>query len=150
MSVSLTVVLTLAYTVVVLLALTRANRMLAGLAGAFLSLGVLSQFLEHMTAGRGWIALTVSLFAFEHPVAAFFTSLFFGFSEALSFFIQAQPDLNLPADLVLALPQIATIAALVLVALRIRAAELMKRRNFVARFGQEVRDLKRTVTASGD
>lgn len=124
--------------------------MLAGLAGAFLSLGVLSQFLEGMTAGRGWIALTVSLFAFEHPVAAFFTALFFGFSEALSFFIQAQPDLNLPADLVLALPQIATIAALVLVALRIRAAELMKRRNFVARFGQEVQDLKRTVTASGD
>lgn len=116
--------------------------MLAGLAGSFLSLGVLSQFLENMTAGRGWIALTVSLFAFERPVAAFFTSLFFGFAEALSFFIQAQPDLNIPADLVLALPQIATIAALVLVAFRIRAAELMKRRDFAARFGQEVGDLK--------
>ena len=116
--------------------------MLAGLAGSFLSLGVLSQFLENMTAGRGWIALTVSLFAFERPVAAFFTSLFFGFAEALSFFIQAQPDLNIPADLVLALPQIATIAALVLVAFRIRAAELMKRRDFAARFGQEVGELK--------
>ncbi len=115
---------------------------LAGLAGAFLSLGVLSQFLENMTAGRGWIALTVSLFAFQRPVAAFFTSLFFGFAEALSFYIQAQPDLNIPADLVLALPQIATIAALVLVALRIRASELMKRRDFAARFGQEVGDLK--------
>ena len=119
--------------------------MLAGLAGAFLSLGVLSQFLENMTAGRGWIALTVSLFAFQRPVAAFFTSLFFGFAEALSFYIQAQPDLNIPADLVLALPQIATIAALVLVALRIRAAELMKRRDFVARFGQEVADLRDTL-----
>lgn len=124
--------------------------MLAGMAGSFLSVGVLSQFLENMTAGRGWIAITVSLFAFEHPVAAFFTSLFFGFSEAFSFVIQAQPQLNLPSDLVLALPQLATLGALVLVALRIRAAELMKRRNFVAQFGQEVKDLKRMVTSSGD
>jgi simple sugar transport system permease protein len=124
--------------------------MLAGLAGSFLSVGVLSQFLENMTAGRGWIAITVSLFAFERPVAAFFTALFFGFSEALSFYIQAQPNLNLPADLVLSLPQIATLGALVLVALRIRAAELMKRRNFAAQFGQEIRNLKRTITASGD
>ncbi len=124
--------------------------MLAGMAGSFLSIGVLSQFLENMSAGRGWISITVSLFAFEHPIAAFFTALFFGFAEALSNFIQAQPDLNLPSDLVLALPQIATIAALVLVALRIRAAELMKRRNFVAQFGQEIKNLKNTVTASGD
>ena len=119
--------------------------MLAGLAGAFLSLGVLSQFLENMTAARGWIALTVSLFALQRPVAAFFTSLFFGFAEALSFFIQAQPHLNIPADLVLALPQLATIAALVMVALRIRASELIKRRDFAARFGQEISDLKDIV-----
>ncbi len=124
--------------------------MLAGMAGSFLSVGVLSQFLENMTAGRGWIAITVSLFAFERPVAAFFTALFFGFAEALSFAIQANPNLNLPADLVLALPQIATLAALVLVAVRIRAAEMLKRRNFVAQFGKEVQDLKRIVTASGD
>ncbi len=119
--------------------------MLAGLAGSFLSLGVLSQFIDNMTAGRGWIALTVSLFAFQRPVAAFFTALFFGFAEALSFYIQAQPNLNIPADLVLALPQIATIAALVLVALRVRAAELLKRRDFAARFGQEVDELKNMI-----
>lgn len=124
--------------------------MLAGMAGSFLSVGVLSQFLDNMTAGRGWIAITVSLFAFERPIAAFFTSLFFGFAEALSFAIQANPNLNLPADLVLALPQIATLAALVLVAVRIRTAEMLKRRNFVAQFGKELQDLKRTVTASGD
>src|SRR5262249_33117223 len=49
--------------------------MLAGMAGAFLSIGVLSQFVSNMTAGRGWIAITVSLFAFEQPIPAFFTSL---------------------------------------------------------------------------
>jgi ABC-type uncharacterized transport system permease subunit len=119
--------------------------MLAGLAGAFLSIGVLSQFVENMTAGRGWIAITVSLFAFEQPVAAFFTSLFFGLSEAVSFYLQSQPDIKLPPDLLLAIPQIATLSALVLVALRIRAAELLKRRNFAAQFGRELADLKQAV-----
>jgi general nucleoside transport system permease protein len=116
--------------------------MLAGLAGSFLSIGVLSQFVENMTAGRGWTSITVSLFAFEQPVSAFVTALFFGLSEALSFDLQSRSDLQLPADLVLALPQIATIAALILVALRIRAGELLKRREFARQFGQELNKLR--------
>jgi general nucleoside transport system permease protein len=121
--------------------------MLAGLAGSFLSLGILSQFLENMTNGRGWTAITVSLFALQEPIAAFFTSLFFGLSEALSTYLQGQPQLNLPPDLLLAFPQIATIGALVLVALRIRGSELLKRRNFVTQFGQELANLRRGVLA---
>lgn len=116
--------------------------MLAGLAGSFLSIGVLSQFVDNMTDGRGWTAITVSLFAFEQPIAAFFTALFFGLSEALSFYLQARPELALPPDLLLALPQIATIAALVIVALRIRAGELLKRREFAAQFGRELSKLR--------
>jgi general nucleoside transport system permease protein len=116
--------------------------MLAGLAGSFLSIGVLSQFVDNMTDGRGWTAITVSLFAFEQPIAAFFTALFFGLSEALSFYLQARPELSLPPDLLLALPQIATIAALVIVALRIRAGELLKRREFAAQFGRELSKLR--------
>jgi len=131
-------------TLVQIFALTLSG-MLAGLAGAFLSIGVLSQFVENMTAGRGWGAITVSLFAFEAPVAAFFTSLFFGFSEALSSYLQGQPNVTIPSDLLLALPQFATLSALVLVALRVRAAELLKRRNFAAQFGQELANLKRSV-----
>jgi simple sugar transport system permease protein len=117
--------------------------MLAGMAGSFLSIGVLSQFVQDMTAGRGWIAITVSLFAFEQPIPAFFTSLFFGLSEALAFYLQSRPELDLPPDLLLAFPQIATVAALVFVALRIRAGELLKRRNFAAQFGQELDKLRR-------
>jgi len=86
-----------------------------------------------MTDGRGWTAITVSLFVFEQPIAAFFTALFFGLSEALSFYLQARPEL--------ALPQIATIAALVIVALRIRAGELLKRRESAAQFGRELSKL---------
>jgi general nucleoside transport system permease protein len=123
--------------------------MLAGMAGSFLSIGVLSQFVEGITAGRGWIAITVSLFAFEQPIAAFFTALFFGLSEALSFYLQSRPELSLPPDLLLALPQLATIFALILVALRIRAAELLKRRDFAAQFGDELAK-RRDGVLSGD
>ncbi len=121
--------------------------MLAGMAGSFLSIGVLSQYVENMTAGRGWSAITVSLFAFEAPIPAFFTALFFGLSEALSFFLQSQPQLNLPPDLLLALPQIVTLLALVAVALRIRGGELIKRRSFAAQFGQELNKLSQGVLA---
>lgn len=122
---------------------------LAGLAGSFLSIGVLSQFVENMTAGRGWIAITVSLFAFEQPVPAFFTALFFGLSEALSFYLQSRPDLDLPPDLLLAFPQLVTLAALVGVALRIRAGELLKRRTFAAQFGRELSNLRRGILTGG-
>lgn len=116
--------------------------MLAGIAGAFLSLGVLSQFLENMTAGRGWIALTVAIFALNRPLPAFITSLFFGAAEAVSLYLSRQPDITIPPDFMLMLPQIATLVALVAVALRIRGSEVLKRRAFVKQFSQEVDNLK--------
>ncbi|NWG16443.1 MAG: ABC transporter permease [Chloroflexi bacterium] len=122
---------------------------LAGMAGAFLSLGVLSQFVENMVSGRGWTSITISLFAFEQPIGAFVTALFFGLAEALSFYLQSRPEVNLPPDLLLALPQIATITALVLVALRIRAAELVKRRTFAQQFGHELDKLRQGMLAGG-
>ncbi len=119
--------------------------LMAGLAGAFFSLGILSQFLENMTAGRGWIALTVALFALEKPLPALITSLFFGISEALALSLQNVPEIQLPPDILLLTPQIAAIGALVLVALRLRGSELLKRRQFVAQFGKELNNLKSAV-----
>jgi simple sugar transport system permease protein len=122
---------------------------LAGVAGSFLSIGVLSQFLTDMTAGRGWTAITVSLFAFEQPVGAFLTSLFFGLSESLSNYFQTQVKIDLPPDFLLAIPQVAALSALILVAVRIRTAELLKRRNFVAQFGHELDNLRKGVFVGG-
>jgi general nucleoside transport system permease protein len=122
--------------------------MLAGLAGAFLSLGILSQFLENMSAGRGWIALTVAIFAMNRPIPAFITSLFFGAAEALSLYIARQPEVTIPPDLISLLPQVATLLALIAVALRIRSSDLMKRRAFVQQFSKELDDLKRKITPS--
>ena len=121
--------------------------MLAGIAGAFLSLGVLSQFLENMTAGRGWIALTVAIFALNRPLPAFFTSLFFGAAEAVSLYVARQPEVTIPPDLVSLLPQAATLFALIAVALRIRGSDILKRRAFVQEFSNEFNDLKRKITS---
>ena len=127
--------------------------MLAGMAGAFLSLGVLSQFLENMSAGRGWIALTVAIFAMNRPVPALFTSLFFGMSESIGLFVERQEAINLPSNLVQMFPQIATLGALVLVAMRIRWSEILRRRTFVRDFSAQLDDLKQKVVgkpAAGD
>jgi ABC-type uncharacterized transport system permease subunit len=121
------------------------------MAGSFLSLACTQPVCgEH--DGRTWLD-------FHHRVALclrasgsglFHITLLWPVRSALELHPSAAIELNLPPDLVLALPQVATIAALVLVALRIRAAELVKRRNFVAQFGQEIKNLKNTVIASGD
>ena len=41
---------------------------MAGLAGAFLSVAYLTTWAEGMTAGRGWVALALVIFAGWHPI----------------------------------------------------------------------------------
>ncbi len=120
--------------------------LMAGMAGSFLSLGILSQFLENMTAGRGWIALTVAIFALQRPLPAFFTALFFGLAEALALYMGRLDTVLIPPNLLQMFPQVATLAALVLVALRVRGSEMLRRRAFTRQFSQELDDLKRMVT----
>lgn len=119
--------------------------LLAGMAGSFLSLGVLSQFLENMTAGRGWIAITVAIFALNRPLPAFFTALFFGLAEALALYMARLENVPIPPNLLQLFPQVATLAALILVALRVRGSEILRRRAFTREFSKELDDLKRMV-----
>ncbi|UXU76592.1 MULTISPECIES: ABC transporter permease [unclassified Paracoccus (in: a-proteobacteria)] len=88
---------------------------LAGLGGAFLTLGHSNQFVEGITSGRGFIALAVVVFARWSPVGAFFVSLLFGVFYALQLQLQAQPMLNIPYQALQVLPYVMTILALVLV-----------------------------------
>lgn len=83
---------------------------LAGLGGAFLTLGHSNQFVEGMTSGRGFIALAVVVFARWSPVGAFFVSILFGVFYALQLQLQAQP-LMIPYQLFQALPYLLTIIA---------------------------------------
>ncbi|HEX2990527.1 MAG TPA: hypothetical protein VHO49_07600, partial [Anaerolineales bacterium] len=101
---------------------------LAGLGGAFLSIGHLKLFTRNMSNGRGWIAIAAAMFGVNHPVGVFLASLFFGFADAFSVRIQNVTDL--PPNLVKLLPNVATLLVLVIIALRSRVAFSMARRRF--------------------
>jgi simple sugar transport system permease protein len=84
--------------------------MLAGLGGAFLSLGHLNLFALGMTGGRGFIALAAMILGKWMPFGAFGASLLFGFADALQMRLQALGIL--PPQIILAIPYILTIAVL--------------------------------------
>ena len=102
--------------------------MLAAMGGAFLSVGHLKLFTRDMTNGRGWVGLTASLFGFSHPIWTLFAGLFFGFADA--FALRIQNVTGLPPNLVQIFPQVATLGALVSVALREKISTALVRRQF--------------------
>lgn len=84
---------------------------LAGLAGSYVSLGLLSFFTENMIAGRGFIALAVVIFGKYNPVGALAAALLFGAGDALQFRLQATGT-QIPFQFLLMIPYILTIFAL--------------------------------------
>lgn len=90
-----------------------AGGMLAGLGGAYLSLFYAPCWVEHMTAGRGWIALALVIFAVWSPLRALAGAWLFGGIEALGFRIQVLGAVVSPFFLKM-LPYLFTIAVLVL------------------------------------
>ncbi|TFG29468.1 ABC transporter permease [Candidatus Thorarchaeota archaeon] len=61
---------------------------LAGLGGAYLSIGYGTRFGKLMTSGRGFIALAALIFGGWRPIGCFLAGTFFGFLEALQSYIQ--------------------------------------------------------------
>ena len=89
----------------------------AGLAGAYLSLVYTPFWSPGMTAGRGWIALALVVFASWRPVRVFLGAYLFGGATILQMHAQAA-SLGLPSQALSAFPYIATIVALVLISMR--------------------------------
>jgi ABC-type uncharacterized transport system permease subunit len=86
----------------------------AGLAGAHLSLVYTPQWVENMTAGRGWIALALVVFASWLPLRVVAGAYLFGAVTIAQFHAQAQGYRHTLAVPV-ALPYLATIVVLVLI-----------------------------------
>jgi simple sugar transport system permease protein len=103
----------------------------AGLAGAQLTLVYTPQWVENMSAGRGWIALALIVFASWRPARVVAGAYLFGAVSIGQLHAQAF-GIGLPSQLLSALPYLATIVVLVLIS-RDRRATLM---NTPASLGQ--------------
>lgn len=85
---------------------------LIGWGGAYLSLAYTHSWTNGLTAGRGWIAVALVIFAFWQPWRALLGAYLFGGVMAFQFRLQAMGT-HIPSSLLLMLPYLLTIAVLV-------------------------------------
>ncbi|WP_282609725.1 ABC transporter permease [Pelagibius sp. Alg239-R121] len=96
-----------------------ASCMLAGLGGAYIVLSQVFVFTEHMSAGKGFIALSALILGRWNPVGALLAALLFGLFDALQLRLQFNsPDV--PYQIFSMAPYLASILALVLLSGKVR------------------------------
>ena len=88
---------------------------MSGLAGAYLSLSYTPQWVENMSAGRGWIALALVVFAAWRPWRALVGAYLFGGVTIIQLSAQTSGYIDVPAQVMSMLPYIATIVVLVII-----------------------------------
>ena len=88
--------------------------MLAGLGGAYLSLAYAPSWIENMTAGRGWIAVALVIFAVWNPARALAGAYLFGGVDAMGFRIQAM-GIRVPSFFLKMMPYVFTVVVLILI-----------------------------------
>lgn len=86
--------------------------MFAGLGGAYMSTVVLQQFINNMSAGRGFMALAAMIFGKWNPLGAIIASLLFAFGQAFSDYAKAT-NLPVPQQFLQMIPYIMTLLVLV-------------------------------------
>lgn len=89
---------------------------MAGLGGAFLSLSYTPMWAEGMTAGRGWIALALVVFASWRPWRVLAGAYLFGGITIAQLYTQGAGGLGIPAQVMSMLPYLATILVLTIIA----------------------------------
>jgi ABC-type uncharacterized transport system permease subunit len=99
---------------------------MAGIGGAYFSLVITPMWAERMTAGRGWIALALVVFASWRARRLLVGAYFFGFLMWLELFakgggLSALPVIpSIPSQFWAAMPYIMTVVALTLISMRDR------------------------------
>ncbi|HZD25850.1 MAG TPA: ABC transporter permease, partial [Alphaproteobacteria bacterium] len=87
---------------------------MSGLGGAYLSLSYTPMWAENMTAGRGWIALALVVFAAWRPGRLLLGAYLFGAVTILQLHVQGL-GVDVPSQFLSMLPYITTIVVLVLI-----------------------------------
>ena len=93
---------------------------MAGIAGACFPLLLTPQWAERMTAGRGWIAVALVVFASWRPFRLLAGAYLFGLVMTMELYAKAGggPLSVIPSELWAALPYLATVVVLVLISIR--------------------------------
>ncbi|EKO3982793.1 ABC transporter permease [Vibrio fluvialis] len=86
---------------------------LAGLAGAYMSLAYTPMWMENMTAGRGWIALALVVFASWRIGYLVLGAYLFGFTSIMHLMIQGV-GVDISPNLLAMTPYVATVVVMVL------------------------------------
>lgn len=92
-----------------------AGSALAGLGGAALSLSFIPSWVQNMTAGRGWIAIALVIFATWRPWWIFGGAILFGVADSLRFRLQSGGTAVIDPHFLGMLPYLLTLAVLALV-----------------------------------
>jgi ABC-type uncharacterized transport system permease subunit len=87
---------------------------MAGIGGAYLSLAYTPLWVENMTAGRGWIALALVVFASWKPWRGFFGAYLFGGITIIQLYAQGM-GVEVSAQFLSMLPYLATVIVLVII-----------------------------------
>jgi ABC-type uncharacterized transport system permease subunit len=83
--------------------------MLAGLAGAYMSIAWIGSVTKDLSAGRGFIALATVVFSGLNPLLALLGGFIFGFFQGLAEWVKTLPSKPIPFQFVSMLPYIVTL-----------------------------------------
>ena len=83
--------------------------MMAGLAGAYMSVSWLYMVTKGLSAGRGFIALACVVFSGLNPLLALLAAFIFGFFQALAEWVKTLPSKPIPGEFISMLPYIVTL-----------------------------------------
>ena len=93
---------------------------MAGIAGSYFSMVITPMWAQQMTAGRGWIALALVVFAGWKPGRLLGGAYFFGILMTLEFYAKASKNAILPSQFWAAMPYMMAIIVLAVISARER------------------------------